>query len=252
MVNRSTVAVALVAVALLAGCSGLIGGGDAGGPESPEDFEYADGFSADGITDGEAAARSYRHALTNRSSFTVFYEQNISGDGEDFAYDVVYRVDVENGEAYHSVDAPSLEYRQEEYHGDDRKVVREVESGNEQVNVVDSEFAPGQLTGLEAVARLLSNGTDYETSVADRDGTSVVVYETDGADDAAAVFDVEPGNVSSFDAEFAVDAEGVVRDASYELVYAGGDGTEQTVTLEFEVRDVDGTTVERPEWADEA
>lgn len=251
MVNRSTVAVSLVVVALLAGCSGLIGGG-AGGPDSPEEFEYADGFAADGITDGEAAARSYRHALTNESSFTVAYQQNVSGDGEDFAYDVVYSVDVENEEAYHSVDAPSEDYLREDYFGNDRHHTRLVRGGDEQTSSGNGTFTPEQLTGVEAVGRLLSNETDYETSVAERDGTPVVVYETGGAENAGEVFEIEPENVSSFGAEFAVDSEGVVRDASYELVYTGGDGTEQSVTLDFEVRDVDATSVERPEWADEA
>lgn len=250
MVTRSTVVASLVVVVLLAGCSGLVG--DAGGPDSPEEFEHAEGFSADGVEDGEAAARSYREALTNRSSFTVVYHHDVTSDGEVVTYEVVYSVDVDGEAAYHSVEVPSEDYLREDYFGDDRQFTRVDRGGDEQTASGDSEFAPEQLTGVEAVSRLLSNETDYGTSVADRDGTPVVVYETGGEENASAVFAIEPENVSSFDAEFAVDADGLVRDASYELVYAGENGTEQTVTLDFEVRDVGETTVERPEWADEA
>lgn len=241
----------LVVVALFAGCSAIVGD-DASGPESPDEFEYADGYDADGVTDGDAAARSYRHALTNRSSYTVAYEQNVTGPDTDLSYDVVYRVDVEGEEAYHSVDAPSLEYDLEEYHGSDRKVVREVQSGEEQVNEVDGEFSADRLTGLSAVERLLSNETDYETSVAERDGTPVVVYETEGAANAATVFGVDEGNVTSFSASFAVDSDGIVRSVSYELETASQNGEDLTVTLEFEVRDLDETSIDRPAWADDA
>lgn len=251
MANRSTIALSLVVVVLLAGCSGFLGGGTSA-PDSPDEFEYADGYDADGITNDSDAISSYRNALTNRTSYTVAYEQNVTGPDTDLSYDVLYRVDVEGAEAYHSVDAPALEYRLEEYHGNDRKVIREVQSGEEQVNRVDSEFSTEQLTGISAVERLLSNDTDYETSVAERDGTSVVVYETEGPEDAATVFGVDAENVSSFSASFAVDSDGVIRTASYRLETVRDSGEDITVTLEFEVRDLDGTSIDRPEWADDA
>lgn len=251
MGNRSTVALSLVVVVLLAGCSGFLGGG-ASGPESPDEFEYAAGYDADGVTNDSEAIESHRNALTNRSSYTVDYQQNVTGPNTNLSYDVLYRVDVEGEEAYHSVDAPSLEYNLAEYHGSDRKVIREVQSGEEQVNEVDSEFAPRELTGVGAIQGLLSNDTDYETSVAERDGTPVVVYETEGPENAATVFGVAAENVTSFSASFAVDSDGVVRTVSYELDTVRDNGEEITVTLEFEVRDLDGTSIDRPDWADDA
>jgi hypothetical protein len=249
MVNRSTIAVVLVVVTVLAGCSGILGDE---GPGSPEEFEYADGYDAEGVTDGNAAAASYRQALTNKSSYTVTYRQNITGGGTNVTYEVTYRVDVEGEQAYHSVEVPSEEYLREDYFSNGTHASREVNDGDEQSASGDGEFPAEQLTGVDVVARLLSNETDYETSVAERDGTHVVVYETEGAENAAEVFAMDPANVSSFRAEFAVDSEGVVRDASYEIVYVGENDTEQTVTLEFEVRDVGSTSVQRPDWVNEA
>lgn len=248
MVSRSTIALSLVAVVLLTGCSGLIGDGGTAGPDSPDEFEYADGFAADGITDGENATESYRQALANVNSFTVDYQQNLSGGDSDVAYDVSYRVDVEGEQALHRVAVPSQDYEVESYYGTDQQVTREVSSGQEQVSAQDGSFNLENLNGVDAIAPLFSNTTDYETSVDERHGTSVVVYETSGAENAEAAFGVDAGNVSTFSAQFSVDSEGLVHHASYELTYTGSNGQEQTLTLTFEVVDVDGTSIERPEW----
>ena len=58
-------------------------------------------------------------------------------------------------------------------------------------------------------------------------------------------------DVSAFSATFAVDSEGVIHSASYDITYTTK-GEEQTVTMEFELSDLGETSVERPDWADEA
>lgn len=250
MANRSAIAVVLVVVVLLAGCSALVGDG-AGGPDSPEEFEYADGYDADGVTNDSEAVRSYRHALTNRSSFTTVYDQNVTGQETNLTYEVRYEVDVDGEQAYHRVDAPSLEFEREEYYGNDTKYTRLVRSGNEQTTSTDVAFTPGNFTGIDAVERMLSNDTDFETSLEERDGTPVVVYETEGAANAVTMFSLVEENVTSFRASFAVDSEGIVRTASYDLEYTSNSGEELTITLDFEVRDLDATTVDRPGWVDD-
>lgn len=249
MVSRSTVAVSLViVVALFAGCSGLVGDG---GADSPDEFDYADGFSADGVTDTEAAANSYRQALANTSSYTIDYQQNISGPDSTLAYDVGYRVDVEGERAYHRVDVPAQNYEAEAYYGSDQVVTREVESGEETIRTQPGGFDLDNLTGGNAISPLLSNTTAYETSVEERGGTSVVVYEMSGTENAGEIFQIGEQNVTSFSASLAVDSDGLVRTANYDLTYVEG-GEEQTVTLTFELVDVDSTTVERPDWVDQA
>lgn len=250
MANRSAIAVALVAVVLLAGCSAIVGD-DPSGPDSPDEFEYADGYDADGVTNDSAAIRSYQHALTNRSSFTTVYDQNVTGQETNLSYEVRYEVDVDREQAYHRVEAPSLEFEREEYYGDDTKYTRLVNAGDEQTTSSDVAFTPGNFTGIDAVERMLSNDTDFETSVEERDGTPVVVYETEGPANAATMFDLVEENVTSFSASFAVDSEGVVRTASYDLEYTSEGGEELTITLDFEVRDIDATTVDRPGWVDD-
>lgn len=250
MVSRSTIAASLVVVVLLAGCSGLVGDGGTGSASSPDEFEYADGFSADGVSDG--AVDSYRNALANTSSYTVDYQQNLSGNGSEMAYDIEYRVDGDGEEAVHRFASPSQNYEAETYYGSDGHVTRQVSGDQEEFTSGEESFQQADLTGARAVEPLLANTTAYDTSVAERDGTEVVVYETSGAENAEAVFGVDQSNVTDFSAEFSVDSAGVVHDASYDVTYLDPDGNEQTLTLSFEVTAVDDTSVDRPAWADEA
>ncbi|QLD87909.1 hypothetical protein HWV07_02185 [Natronomonas salina] len=250
MVSRSTIAVALVvALTMLGGCSGILGDGSA---SSPDEFDYADGYDADGITDGEQAAETYRQALSNKSSYTVNYQQNLSGADATGNYDVVYRVDVDDERAYQRVEMPDQDYEVESFQESGQRVVREASGGNEEIATEDTGFDLANLTGVGLFSQLLSADADYETSVAERDGTSVVVYETSGNESASTVLDLGDRTPMSFSASLAVDSEGIVRSASYDLTYLNANGQEQTITLNFEVTAVDDTSVERPDWAQDA
>lgn len=249
MESRSTIAATLVVLVLLSGCSGLIGGGT-GSAGSPDEFEYADGFSADGVSDG--AVESYKDALANTSSYTIDYQQNLTGNGSETTWDVQYRVDVEDQEAMHGFAIPSQDYDAKTYYGSDGHVTREVSGDREQVYTGEQGFYQGNLTAAEAIEPLLGNTTVYETSVDEREGTPVVVYETSGTENAEAVFGLEASRVSSFSAEFAVDSDGLVHEASYDVTYLDSNENEQRLTLTFDLTAVDETTVEQPDWASEA
>jgi hypothetical protein len=249
MVSRSTIAASLVVVlALLAGCSGLVGDG---GPQSPEDVDLAAGYAADGVTDGDRAAESYRQALGETHNYTVDYRQNLSGAGQTTTLDGEYRVDVDGERAYHRFGASARNVVREDYFADGRQYTRQSRNGRSDVASGDREFVQANYTGATILDPLLSNETDYETSLDERDGTTVVVYETRGAENAAAVFEVDASNVSAYNRSFAVDAAGLVHEASYDLTYVDGNGDEQRVTMTFDLRAVDDTAVERPEWATE-
>lgn len=250
MVSRSTIAVALVvAVAMLGGCSGILGDGSA---DSPDEFDYADGFDADGITDGEQAADTYRQALSNKSSYTVNYQQNLTGADATGKYDVVYRVDVDGERAYQRVEMPDQDYEVESFHESGQRVVRESNAGNGEIATEDAGFDLDNLTGAGLFSQLLSESADYETSVDERGGTSVVVYETSGNESASTILDLGERTPTSFSASLAVDSEGLVRSASYDLTYENANGQEQNITLAFELTDVDDTSVERPDWVEDA
>lgn len=259
MASRTTLAVSLALIILLAGCSGLIGGEGSNGseevPDDPEEFDYAAGFAADGITDGAAALGSYDSAVQATGSYSADYGYVVETDDGDTEVDAEYRVDFEAEQARQEVTfaSPDTNASTHIYYEDDRRYsLGEFEGERGDVAVEDEAFPPEELTASEAIEPLLLNATDYDAAVDERNGQSVVVYETSDIDGAGGVLGVDdPDNVSSFDATFTVDSDGLIHVANYELVYLV-DGEERTVTMEFELSAFGETTVERPDWADDA
>lgn len=250
MVSRSTIAVALVvAMAMLGGCSGILGDGSA---NSPDEFDYADGFNADGINDSEQAAETYRQALSNKSNYTATIQQNFSGGDINLAYERINRVDIDDEHAYQRTEFLDESLQQEVYHGSERRVTRQSNATQEEVVAEDTDFRLDDLTGRGVLSQLLSESAEFKTSVEERDGASVVRYEASGNESATEMYNFNEETPTSFSASLAVDSEGVVRSASYDLTYENANGQEQTVTLNFEVTDINDTSVERPDWAEDA
>jgi hypothetical protein len=138
------------------------------------------------------------------------------------------------------------------YENDKRYSLAEYEGERGNVSVQNETFPPEQLTASEAIEPLLLNATDYNATVERRNGVPVVVYQTSDIDNANGVLGVnDPDSVSDFQATFAVDSDGVIHSATYELDFMV-DGEERSATMEFELTNVGNTTVERPEWADQA
>lgn len=257
MVSRSTLVISVVAVVLLAGCSGLVGNGGNGtpAPESPSEFEYADGFSSEGITDGQAAVASYDTAVQAQGNYTGSYQYTVDGEDGETVVSGEYRVDFEDEQALRivEVNAPSANGTSESYYGDGQQYNRSSYNGRYgTVSASNRTFPETELTASEAIEPFLRNASDYETTLEQRNNESVVVYETTDVDNAGSFLGVDSdGNVTAFDARFAVDSDGLIHTAEYELTYLI-DGTERTVDMTFEVSSLSETTVERPSWVDEA
>ena len=125
MVKRSTLAVSLVVVlVLLSGCSTVLDGGNGAGTETPvsaEEFDYADGFGPNGITDGQQAVESYQSALKARGSYTGTYSYGVRASDGNSTLDVENRVDFESQQGYQrfDVDSPMYSGWIESYYEDD-------------------------------------------------------------------------------------------------------------------------------------
>ena len=263
MVKRSTLAVSLVVVlVLLSGCSAVLDGGNGDGtgagteaPDSAEEFDYADGFGPNGITDGQQALESYQSAVEARGSYASTHGFDVRANDGNTSFDVENRVDFENQQGYQRVDVDSPAYSGwvESYYEDDTRYQRsEVGGERSSVSVDEQNFTTAELTSTDPIRPLLSNVSSYEVSVEQRDGTTVAVYERSGTEGIDSFYNIdESTDVSAFSATFAVDSEGVIHSASYDITYTT-EGEEQTVTMEFELSDLGETSVERPDWADEA
>jgi hypothetical protein len=265
MDRRSTVAVLLVIVVLLSGCSAFLGGnGDGNGAENggngngasdPSTFDYADGYGPDGVVDGEAAVRSHRSGVIERGSYTGAYTYTIDRTDGSVVTDVKHRVDFQTEEGFQraEVDSPNVAGVVRVYRDSDTRYERQEINNQTSINSSELSFDARNLTATEPVRPLLENVSEYETSIEEREGETVVVYERTDADGIDSFLVVnETTDVDSFDATMTVDGDGVVRSASYEVVYTTDGGDQRTLTVEYELTAFGETSVDRPAWTDDA
>ena len=258
MVRRSTLAVALVVVlALLSGCSAVLDGGNGdgvgngAGEGDPSTFDYADGYGPDGVTDGQAAVRSHQSGVVDRGSYTGSYTYDTEEGTTDF--EVENRVDFEAEQGLQRADAtyPNQEAVVTTYHDSDTRYQRSEFNNQTRVKTANDSFDATNLTATDPVRPLLVNVSAYESSTDERNGDTVVVYETNETDGVKA-FDInESATITDFSATVAVDGDGVVRSASYEVSYEV-DGDERELTVEYELSGFGETAVERPAWVEDA
>ena len=238
MVRRSTVAVALVVVlASLSGCSAVLDGngvGNGAGEGDPSTFDYAEGYGPDGVTDGQAAVRSHQSGVVDRGSYTGSYTYTYDiGEGTT-DFEVENRVDFEAEQGLQRADAtyPNQEAVVTTYHDSDTRYQRSEFDNQTRVNTANDSFDATNLTATDPVRPLLVNVSAYESSTDERNGDAVVVYETNGTDGVKAFLNVnESANITAFSATVAVDGDGVVRSASYEVSYEV-DGDERELSVE--------------------
>lgn len=266
MVRRSSVAVSLVVVlVLLSGCSAVLDGGNGNGsgngngatdatPTDPSAFEYADGYGESGVTDGEAALESHRSGVIDRGSYTGAYTYDI-GDSDGTRHIVIdTRVDfqAEAGRQRADVDAPGATGSIDVYRNSETRYRKSVFNNQTSFSSTNQSFGPENLTATEPIRPLLLNLTEYEASVGERDGVAVVVYERNGTEGVDSFLNFgESATVTSFAATFAVDADGVVRSAAYEITYTQND-TERSLDVEYTLSSFGETSVDRPNWVDDA
>ena len=264
MRTRSALAVSLLVVCvLLAGCSVLLGDGNGDGasvdgtaeptPDAPT-FDYADGFGSDGVVDGSAAVESHQSGLTAAGSYTTTFNYTVDTAEGTRVDDVEGRVDFDAMRARQRVvsDRPNLNRTVEIYRTDDTLYRRSETESDTSFRRRGQAFDAENLTALGPIRPLLLNISGYEASVGDRDGATVVVYEKDSSEGVDSFYGIrDSANITSFSGRFAVDADGVVRSADYELGYVVG-GEERTLTVEYTVSAVGETSVSEPDWTDRA
>lgn len=266
MVRRSAVAVSLVVVlVLLSGCSAILGDGNGmgngngngvsdGTPADPSTFDYADGYGADGVTDGEAAIESHKSAVVERGSYTGSYTYDIDDSDGTRLVDVATRVDfeTEEGRQRADVDTPRANGSIDIYRDNETRYRKSMFNNQTSFSTQNRSFVSENLTSIEPVRPLLANLTEYDASIGERNGEPVVVYKRNGTEGAGSFIDInESAEVTSFSATFAVDSDGVVRSADYEISYVN-DGSEVTLAVEYSVSGFGETSVTRPDWVDEA
>lgn len=265
MATRSTAAVVLVVgLVLLSGCSAILDGGNGNGvgdgngdgdaPADPSEFDYADGYGPDGVTDGEAAVDSHESTLIDRGSYTGSYTYDINRSDQQILVDVTNRVDFASERALQEVDVDDPRYTAEYdvYRNGTHRLERTVFDNQTSYDSEERAFVAEDLTVIDPIRPLLTNVSDYEASIEQRDGESVVVYSRSDAEGIDSFVGInESATISAFDGSVAVDSDGVVRSASYSITYTV-DGEERSLDVEYSLSAFGETTVERPSWAADA
>ena len=258
--------VALVALLVLAGCSGAADGGPASGG--------ADGASAGaGAQDdatptpsgpvyelpssGDALAGAHDAALQSAGSFTA--ETNVTSrddaTGQVISIVATSAVDRDTGAVLMHADVGSG-VEQTVYVAPSGEAYQRA-SASGSVAYQRLEAAP-DVTSLYRlpVASLVDESTLAYVGRDEVDGVPVAVYEVTDLESLVSPAGVGSTgaagaeSIQSFDVRLAVSADGLVRLLDYHVV-VDLDGETRSMAMRIEYRDVGSTTVERPDWVDE-
>lgn len=250
---------AVVLLIILAGCSGVLSGGDDGveGPDGPstetgeatettetvETVDYPEGASAEGI-DTEVIRESHEDTLESFDFKRVLKQRNILNK-ENVTRHATVVVDRDQQRATLEVSVGETEFVN--YYADGRYYREEVESdgsrsytSNHENNEFDSLM--GQYIHDDTVAEVLASSELEAIEVRSSGDSTLIVYNVTGQDQSKPdkFVPVDGGTV-------AIDTEGVVRVIDVTL------DKEDVETAEMEIRfeEVGDIEVEPPEWIDE-
>ncbi len=262
MVRRSTLAVALVGLVLLSGCSAVLDGGNGNatgngngvGDGDATSFEYPDGYGPDGVTDGAEAVESHQSGVVDRGNYTATYAYTINTSEGTTVIDVRHRVDFQDERGLQRADVtyPGQEGVITVYRDADTWYRRTELNNRTDVSTRNQTFDASNMTATDPIRPLLVNVSAYDASTGERNGDAVVTYEKANAEGVDSFLEVnESANVSAFSATMTVDEAGVVRSATYEVAYTA-DGQARELTVEYELSGFGETPVNRPQWVENA
>ncbi len=240
MVSRTrTVSLLLTGLlVLLAGCSGLLGGGAGGdgagsNAVSVSEFDYPEGWSADGIGSVETALGTHYAVGTRGASFTEKLHVQ-ARQGQVTNNSIRYEVDRQSRELLARLDR--TEYSQVAYYGNGTLTNYDPKNGSviSRTNASFSRVANGsKLIVSQALGGLKLNAS----SVVEQGGVTAVRYSVTGA----------RSNSSFTEASGTVVVASDGRILSIDVTKSN---EEQTLTYRYVLEKVENTTVERPAWAE--
>lgn len=242
---------AVGALVVLAGCSGPLGAGESStdGPTT-QDVTYPDAVSENG-TNVSALADAHAEAL-NGSGFTLSLgmAQNTSMGNQTAELSAAVGPDRENV----SANVSAAGQRTDIYLTESQRFQRQTANGETTYRVTDRsseqlQLVPSAYSGAAYLEQYAGQpGANFTPDgVREVDGQTLIVLRADGSNVSS------PGeaNVTGYDATMLVDEDGLVHSFEVDL------STEQRnvtadVELSMNVTDVGETTVEEPDWLDEA
>lgn len=268
MDRRHVAALSLALLLVVSGCSGLLSGdgtpADGGGATptatpapatpTPVPFTYPDGYSETGITDSQDAAGAHTDGALSHDSFTVSYRAAVQTPDRSVQVNFTQQVNTVERRA-HLVSAVTGRTNIAQYYANDTVYVRSESPSTNQTSYTSRQQPLNleQVTGTQFVAPAVANASYGEAAVVERDGETLVRYESQELTNATGLLGsgISTENVTSFSATLLVDEDGVVRRVEYRAT-VDRPGGERTLEVVVEVSELDSTTVQRPDWVDRA
>lgn len=264
----------VVVVIGLAGCSGIspLGGNtsDAGTVPSPETTEdaatadkagssYPPGYAESGITDPGTAADQHRAALSEHDTHTR--ELTIVDNAPQTEIQITTLVD-DADERAHSETTANRSGNQainlEEYHEDGVTYEKsEMDIVGETYNTSEEPFSSFEAnrSNVSDLDGILENITVENARTVTRDDETLYRYNATDVDEVdplvSTVLPTDLNTVKSFDGTLLVDEEGLIRQFWSTTTYTEH-GETRNATMDVRFTDLDSTTVEEPNWLEEA
>jgi hypothetical protein len=258
--------VTVVAVVSLAGCSALpVFDGPGATPSATptadtptpdgtptataEPLEYPDGYGASGVVDPVAASLNHERTLAGYDSFRFRFDVGVGNDsGPTDAFVYLLRVDHTDEQALEIRDDGDIARYQ--YFENDRLYVKLEAGGDVSYNSTDHQYVRERFSGTEFLTPLFEHVEYGGPDVRRTDNGTFYRYRSEAVTNASAAIPAGVTNeeVDSFDVTLVVHEDGSVRAVSYTVV------TDQDTRLTAlaTVEGINGTSVERPDWYDEA
>lgn len=257
--TRSVLAVGLLV--LLAGCGGVLGGGDGGsgdGPttdaptptttSTPTDGDlHPQGVAENGtLTDVSALVTGHDEALADDTYRAALAIDQAQSDGENSSEIRRAQTVLVGADAYRTdlttVQTGRPTFNATAWSNGSVAVRQATVGGTEQYQRLSPEKFVDQLSGKKTLRGLLVLG-DYSvervTSSGDTTYVNLTADEYNGTPDN--------GEVTEFSSTLLVDGEGHIHEVDIHLV-TEVNGTTATVDFHYELERIGGVTVERPAW----
>jgi len=237
--------------------------------ETTTETTTRDGGGNTGDLPSDAGERHSR-ALRNAGSFTVDQDLSYANDTTSFlSSDITSELDLDAERGYQngSFGFGGFASVQSTYTDGDRTWQRQNSSfGGVQYSAGTAPYGPSEPTPVnftsvigEAVNTTTGNVTFSRTGTTTVDGVDATVYEADGDQLIEELgFNASGGSffsnatVEGASATVGVDGDGIIRLTTFEVVLDSEQAGEVIISFEQRVSDVGATSVEEPDWLDEA
>jgi hypothetical protein len=263
MRRHSIAAMAVAALVVLAGCGGILNGGDGGSGPSTIEVDpgtLPGGVSEDGITNGSQLAKSHAAGLSE-TGFRATYSLSVllSTQQGNRQQSITQEVKATAGLNNFWVNATTVQGPQTaltQYWGNEslglsRSIVANQTRFRKLPASVDRQTRFTLAATLDQLIRIADYGI---TGTEEVDGTTEFTLQANsvntsfGSGSAGAI---DSSNVSNVSSRLVVDAQGVIQE--FELSFNATTGTgEAFYSVSFEVTSRSGVSVSKPAWIDDA